>query len=119
LSNFIVDLAAYKHHYYDNLNNQNNGLHKGKEIKITKYETILNITKNDLYKNKENSQTEKANSINRIKNTNEKIKKDEKFKCKTDYIVPIIISAAFIGINLALLIYSAWVLNKNQNNNKN
>jgi len=97
---------------------ENNNPNIGKEIKITHYETILSITKDDLNKNKENSQTENTNSINSINNTNENIKEDEKFKCKKDYIATIIISAAFIGINLALLIYSAWVLNKNHNNNQ-
>ena len=104
----------YKEKKRPEINNPN----IGKEIKITQYETILNITKDDLNKNKENSQSENVNSINIIKSTNENIKKDEKFKCKADYIAPIIISAAFIGINLALLIYSAWILNKNHNNNK-
>ena len=94
----------------------------GKEISIVQYnETnidITNITRDDSNKNKENFQTENAYSINRIKKTNENIKKDEKFKFKKEYIPPIIISAAFIGINLTLLIYSIRILNKNHNNNK-
>ena len=91
----------------------------GKEISIVQNnETITDIYRDDSNKNKENFPTENAYSINRIKKNNENIKKDEKFKFKKEYIPPIIISAAFIGINLTLLIYSIRILNKNHNNNK-
>ena len=121
--------------------NENNNNKTSNDVQISQdNETIANMKIEDLNKNnnenapKDNLNNEnnenKGNSNNNDaasskkdgkKNLKENIKENIKAKCinckcRNRYWVQLIISLGFIGVNLALLIYSAWVLHKNHIN---
>ena len=61
-------------------------------------------------KNKENIQSDNKNNWKNI------LKISHKCRWKDIYLLQFFLSAVFVGINLALLIYSAWILHKNNRN---
>ena len=73
----------------------------------------LNKENKEKSENNENNNTASSKKDDK-KNLNEKIK-DKCVNCKWRcyYSAQFLLSLGFIGVNLALLIYSAWVLHKN------
>ena len=74
----------------------------------------LNKEKSESNENKENNNDTASSNKDDKKNLKEKIKdKCVNCKCRGYYFPQFLLSLGFIGVNLALLIYSAWVLHKN------
>ena len=81
---------------------------------------------NENNENKENNKNNDDTSLskkNGKKNFKENIKENinaccSNCKCRKSYWVQLVVSLGFIGINVALLAYSAWVLYKNHKNKK-
>ena len=74
----------------------------------------LNKEKSESNENKENNNDTASSNKDDKKNLKEKIKdKCVNCKCRCYYFAQFLLSLGFIGVNLALLIYSAWVLHKN------
>ena len=83
----------------------------------------INKENNENKENKENNDDTSLSKKNGKKNLKENIKENIKAKCinckcRSEYWVQLIVSLGFIGVNLALLIYSAWILHKNHKNKK-
>ena len=124
--------------------NENDNNKKANDVQISQGDdTIIDMKVDDLNKNnnenaikdninnennenKENNKNNDDTSLskkNGKKNLKENIKENinaccSNCKCRKSYWVQLVVSLGFIGINVALLAYSAWVLYKNHKNKK-
>ena len=110
---YIVDVAKD-----DKKNNTESNPDSGKDVQIAQYnETMIGMNNNNNpNEKKENVQINKTNNEGLKNKIKERV---ENCRCRKRYTAQFIITPAFIGLNLGLLIYSAWVLNKNHDYDKN